>query len=81
MAWNLVDSREESNPCKNKILDSHLLMIYHSIKKTKLFYEWRKVYFSTIYNVHCRGINREMKLAFGLRNRQTFYTVGVLALK
>ena len=21
MAWNLVDSREESNPCKNKILD------------------------------------------------------------
>lgn len=46
-------------------------------KKNKLFYEWRKVYFSTIYNIHCRGINREMKLAFGLRNRQTFYTVGV----
>ena len=34
-----------------------------------------------IYNVHCREIDREMKLAFGLRNRQTFYTVGVLALK
>ncbi len=26
MAWNLVDSREESNPCKNKTFKAHVFI-------------------------------------------------------